>query len=134
MGAVCGDTGVGATGGVIGAVGGTAPAPAGPSPASAWCIHSPGPKLGGAAPWNAAAFKGIPGEPEGGPPPKPENPWLNIGGVAAMGDPAEGVACGSDRELVAELTGNDAAGPGGVGPAGAKALVTEVVGKAAAGP
>jgi hypothetical protein len=80
---------------VIGAVGGTAPAPAGPSPASAWCIHSPGPKLGGAAPWNAAAFKGIPGEPDGGPPPKPEKPGLDIegseGGDAAGRAPGAGV-------------------------------------------
>jgi hypothetical protein len=87
VGAVCGDTGVGATGGVIGA-GGTAPAPAGPNPASAWCIHSPGPKLGGGPPWNADGLNGIPGGPEGGPPPKLEKPWLNIDGGAAGMDMA----------------------------------------------
>jgi hypothetical protein len=134
VGAVCGDTGVGATCGAIGVAGGTAPAPAGPNPPSAWCMNSPGPKLGGGAPWKAAPLKGIPGEPDGGPPPTLEKPGLNIGEGVAMGELAEDVACGSDWELIAELTGNDAAGPDGVGPAGAKALVAEVVGKAAAGP
>ena len=49
VGAVAGDTGVGGTCGAIGGVGLTALAP-GPSPMSAWCIHSPGPKLEGGTP------------------------------------------------------------------------------------
>lgn len=89
VGAVCGDTGVGATCGVIGVAGGTAPAPAGPNPASAWCTHSPGPKLGGGAPWKAAPLKGIPGEPDGGPPPTLEDAGLNAGGGGGT-DPAAG--------------------------------------------
>jgi hypothetical protein len=52
---------------------------------SPWCIHSPGPKPGGEAPWNPAPLKGIPGEPEGGPPLKLEYAGLKIEGDESCG-------------------------------------------------
>jgi translation initiation factor IF-2 len=95
VGAVCGDIGVGATCGVTGAAGGTMPAPADPNPASAWCIHSPGPKLVGGPPWNAAALKGIPGKLEGGPPPNPLRPGFNTGDAKAGAAPDGAGAAGA---------------------------------------
>ena len=84
VGAVVGDTGVGATCGAIGAVGGIPPAPGGISPASTWWEKSAGIMLGGAMPWNPAAFSA----PEAGPGVMPTLDGLNIGEGAKVDGPA----------------------------------------------
>jgi hypothetical protein len=84
VGAVVGE--IAGTCGVIGGVGGIPPAPGGISPDSRWWGNSPDIKLGGAMPWNPAAFNA----PEAGPGLKPMLPGLSID------DGAEGEIAGEN--------------------------------------
>src|ERR1700733_6289980 len=85
VGAVAGDTGVGGTCGAIGGVGGIPPAPGGISPDSTWWEKSAGIMLGGAMPWNPAAFS----PPDAGPGEMPTLAGLKNDGGAC--DAAKGV-------------------------------------------
>jgi hypothetical protein len=71
-------------------------------------MNSPGPMLGGGV-WNPLPPNGIPGGPEGGPPPKPEDAGLNIEGGETGG------AAGAGPEGAVDGAGAKAE-PGGIGP------------------